>query len=791
MIGQISYDSSSSKTIETGKIGAFSSWNATAVTAATALAVFASMAFIYANPVNAILVTVGIVVMSLYTIPAALQHLNPTLVRIVIAISFIALGSLFLGGSLVFSYWTAHVLLLALKASFFQTALFMSIFSTASLGYGAPLGLSILNAGYEICLNQQWNHSLSALQHSYVPPRLLNIFSRISHLLLLIKPSAGIHSKDPAFLKFSLNFINPSKIKQAFKDTLESLIIEITHYRAHPDETFVSSNYTTTFSNLKHLLSIINDNDIDECVSLLLDNMDNLIPDAISKTQFVALFPEKTHPYIVLKATDFIDQASKIDTMQDDYDTLVLEKLPLLKKQVAAALQDKDDEQIKELAIEISNKKQLISAIRQSLSFITKEKTFWVAHVLDFQSILKKIDLSKDGLFLSALKNDSGINKLNKAIFDPSSKVTNTLERLLSKLLSIKPPPDSSYDSLLPILKSVENLETLKNYLNMSELNEDLFKHKLSEVDLNTQDDLTKHKIIPHENLSEDQIKALLVNLKTYIKNYNIDIKTFLDSHCPAFWKDSDIQNYFKTSSKEHLVEELASVGLKTKSDFVSYGLTLTDEQIIDIYTQSESKDLIGKAYLEILKPKLINHAETWFSNQDFKSKIYAAISHISQASGFLQELSVSVAKVVYRLAIIGMILVPILIVPKVAAAGFVVGLAYYTLRRFLRSPFQRFESIASTQRGNVAIIMGAFVSLISMRNFFSLTPGMRRNMDSFSQTDLFGKIRILNTELIITAGLCNVEFLVEFFFGTSYASPVLAAGAYGFMLANEVVDLV
>lgn len=183
------------------------------------------------------------------------------------------------------------------------------------------------------------------------------------------------------------------------------------------------------------------------------------------------------------------------------------------------------------------------------------------------------------------------------------------------------------------------------------------------------------------------------------------------------------------------------------------------------------------------IKNRLKSYVQEQTQTVHLRTRIYQILTYLrkTETISHLRFLSEKVAALIYRLATMGMILIPIFIYPLASTIGFGAGLMYFTLKRFRFSIaervdffFVRFQHLGVVREG------------IAGRNFFSLTPNTRRNIRIFSQADFFARMRILNLELLITSVVAYVDVLHE---GRVHRPIGLGGFLQGIALSQEVVN--
>lgn len=232
-----------------------------------------------------------------------------------------------------------------------------------------------------------------------------------------------------------------------------------------------------------------------------------------------------------------------------------------------------------------------------------------------------------------------------------------------------------------------------------------------------------------------------------------------------------DLRTIVKANDLADIETRFDSLGLKTEED---------------LYTKNILPRL-GAITKQQIKDNLKSYIQEQQQTPNIRTRVYQALSNISksQIQSSLSLLSEKISKLFYRLATMGMILVPVLSYPIFSAIGFGCGLVYFTLKRFRFSLAERagivFNYIENHERGIRLAREG-----IAGRNLLSLTPNSRRNMELFARSDLFARMRILNLELMITMGI-NYADIGRNNWSDSFGLGGILQGA---ALSQEVVNL-
>ncbi|MBA2368526.1 MAG: hypothetical protein H0V82_05830 [Candidatus Protochlamydia sp.] len=174
---------------------------------------------------------------------------------------------------------------------------------------------------------------------------------------------------------------------------------------------------------------------------------------------------------------------------------------------------------------------------------------------------------------------------------------------------------------------------------------------------------------------------------------------------------------------------------------------------------------------LNLFYRKLVN-LEVMQGIQPFPSRIQSALIrfHLEEqgpvriAGIQLRDSAKKISQTIYRLCSMGLIVVPILIQPPLAAVGFGFGVAYFLLVRF------GFTPIHGTPFSDIFRMCKLDIALD--RKFFSLTEETRQRMEQFSEANLLEKIRLLNLDILVTFGM------------------IVYPMAQGVLLAKEISEL-
>lgn len=160
-----------------------------------------------------------------------------------------------------------------------------------------------------------------------------------------------------------------------------------------------------------------------------------------------------------------------------------------------------------------------------------------------------------------------------------------------------------------------------------------------------------------------------------------------------------------------------------------------------------------------------------------YRTRIYRLLGQAPQIQA--NVISQKINQAIYRLCTMGLILVPVCIYPYQAAFGFGAGSVYFILKRFNWALSTETEGELLRGIGGHTEI-GVAIDVVTGRNFFSLTEQARDRMETFTQADLFGRMRLLNFEIFTTFWLTLPIHRIE-----------MGGIFQGLALAKEVSDLI
>ncbi len=281
---------------------------------------------------------------------------------------------------------------------------------------------------------------------------------------------------------------------------------------------------------------------------------------------------------------------------------------------------------------------------------------------------------------------------------------------------------------------------------------------------------LSMYGFNPQEELSLiDRIQRI-----TNLLNENAALKawSFLGSDNCGFEADdyNELCRWLGVHSFNDIEAKMVEIGLSTEEDLYANNI-LPRQPIIP-------KDQIKNSLRQYIGERLE-------SQGTFRNRVYRALAQVSQIQ--VNAISKKVSQVIYRAITMGLILVPVCLYPIASGIGFGCGLIYFILKRFGRDFGAAVGGLENALfRDRIAQIVTNFAT---ERNLFSLSLQSRENMETFSQSNLFGRMRMINFEILATMA---ITYLPDSLCHDFHPIGTLGLGGFiqGSVLAKEVINL-
>ena len=227
-----------------------------------------------------------------------------------------------------------------------------------------------------------------------------------------------------------------------------------------------------------------------------------------------------------------------------------------------------------------------------------------------------------------------------------------------------------------------------------------------------------------------------------------------------------DLQMWFRANSPHELEDKMAEIGLVKKEDLYAKGILLRQ----GVLSKQEIRNKL-QHYIENTPKQPLPEVQ--------RPAIEA--NRGNQAQTPLRRISEKVSIVVFRLINTGLVLVPVLIFPHQALAGFIVGAPFFVLKR-LGFPGTRWLS-AFCNEVVEHIILGRWTMKLYNRRIFILTPNQRENQNRFVNGSFIQRVRLIHGQMFMSLLVAAINI------GTN--TEGMGGFFQGLTLAHEIIHLV
>lgn len=226
----------------------------------------------------------------------------------------------------------------------------------------------------------------------------------------------------------------------------------------------------------------------------------------------------------------------------------------------------------------------------------------------------------------------------------------------------------------------------------------------------------------------------------------------FLATHGGFKASDYDVlQGFLTLSSKDKIDETLKEMGLTKEDDFYAKGIC--------------SKK--GGA-----KPQVMQNLQNYIKKHSKPKSVVAMNFDKDSILTGLGNLSNKINRALFNLIQSGLILIPVFLSPSSAAAGFVLGTGFFVLQRFGFSG-TKWVSDKIKYMQNSQSSLKILYNFFNQRYVFTLTNHRIQMSQRFLDTDVYGKMRLINLYTIIS--VVNTLFpALNFFQGITLADEVV-----------------
>lgn len=504
-----------------------------AIISTLAVTIIAGAAFFLISPPLALLTTTGITFISFSSIPLLLKTHHTPLIRVALIASFVAIGSLTLGGGAALAAWSINPLIASLMIHRVDLAAWTALLTTIAVGYIIPFGINLLEKVKGFILNETWQEQFDLYCQSFETENkscFLTFRQTVELFMSLAYPRASLNGGGLAiFRPTNAHLLEMSRIScsnQKIAEILKNEIAEITtNIENHGLE--LPANYLDQEINFLHILiSKVSPEDMLDAIDCLLDNAPRLFQTGSNSNYLRQLFGTPTYSYLNKKIDSFLIQVDQ----KDDYER-ILKGLTIELDNVKIRIdQEKNLKSQKEaFSKELEPLKERLGSLRKQVEKLYREKrrlknllslNDFDGHV--FQLLVQATEAQKVEKLRKALGQvKTSFTPLKQAIFGlEAGSLNSTLQRLCSKLETVNETLEdnktSAYDFIVYKCGFIaDDYQELGEWLDMEGLDEELFKEQFNFIGLRLADDLYDKKIISSGcSVERTDIKR---NLKKYI----------------------------------------------------------------------------------------------------------------------------------------------------------------------------------------------------------------------------------------------------------------------------------
>ena len=680
-----------------------------AIFATFAAAILSSAYLAYTNRARWAAITTAITLINVYAMPKILRHCNAAMIQNALAVNLASVSSLFLGGIAAAVFSMNRTLMASLKTSQFSTALFCAFGTTALLGYGIPLFRESIEKAFKwVADPDEWKENFSNLQEQFhrMPEIGLGLFQTNLWQSLILQ----------------LALLKPEIVLSFSEFLLISWPDYVWSMAAAAAKKVTLAQFLEMLRTFEKNadLADINQEDISDD---LKENHHNRLKIAIKGLkkeelgQAVASLLESGSKFIprVLSNEQFLEIFS--------HDAL-----------------DATNAAIQAFLDQSANWDDLIKRQGDLEADVAK-------HEQDFLQFDKD---SKD-----ELNQQNAQTKTEEELSEKQVELFNQ-NQLLNQELS---------DLRLEVEKVYKNRRSWQNFAflweNAQELPFEQGEELLSLVhDQSFMDEINKtYRSLmgagQGQNTSiADRLQLITSKVRALQEQDDDDEKmstfNFLSINKAFIASDfKDLQEWLNLDSPHDIEAALASIGLENEDDLYFHDILQPQDKL--------DKDKVRKKLQNFIEaaPKPIQTSNSVEPLEESDPQKRAL------------ELGEMVSRAVYHAICCGLILVPILVNPYAGLSGFVLGSAVFILERF---GVQRAVDIVNLNNEMIdsAGLEKPMHSLFG-RHVFSLTPSRRAGANQFVSSDFFGKIRMINSQMIA------VVFISYFSLGSFLQGVALA----------------
>lgn len=684
-----------------------------AIFATFAAAILSSAYLAYTNRARWAAITAAITLINVYAMPKILRHCNAAMIQNALAVNLASVSSLFLGGIAAAVFSMNRTLMASLKTSQFSTALFCAFGTTALLGYGIPLFRESIEKAFKwVADPDEWKENFTNLQEQFhrMPEIGLGLFQTNLWQSLILQLAL---LKPEIVLSFS-----------------EFLLI------SWPDYVW---------------------------------SMAAAAAKKVTLAQFLEMLRtfEKNADLADINQEDISD-----DLKENHHNRLKIAIKGLKKEELGQAVASLLESGSKFIPRVLSNEQFLeifshdaLDATNDAIQAFLDQSANWddlIKRQGDFEADIAKheqnfLQFDKDSK--DALNQKNAQTKTEEELSEKQVELFNQNQLLNQELSNLR----------LEVEKVYKNRRSWQNFAflweNAQELPFEQGEELLSLVhDQSFMDEINKtYRSLmgagQGQNTSiADRLQLISSKVRALQEQDDNDEKmstfNFLSINKAFIASDfKDLQEWLNLDSPHDIEAALASIGLENEDDLYFHDILQPQDKLDKDKIRKKLQNFIEAAAKPIQTSNLVEPLEE------------------SDPQKRALELGEMVSRAVYHAICSGLILVPILVNPYAGLSGFVLGSAVFILERF---GVQRAVDIVNLNNEMVdsAGLEKPMHSLFG-RHVFSLTPSRRAGANQFVSSDLFGKIRMINSQMI-AAVFISYFSLGSFLQGVALADEIV-----------------
>lgn len=691
-------------------------------------------------------------------LPKVLHSDNEKMIRIGLLVNAIAFGVLPLGGMVATSFLYFRSALILLKMGHISIALFQGALASGILGYICPITIRYCRTSKELLhYPKVWQEKISYIQNQF--RYLSRSFWEWS--LPFFRLENGIVSTESLHKHHFV--LKSAMMREVSLDQWNASLCDIENkiYNKGFLPQYLNQYYKV---NLEVLLQYLKKEDLEQAIPSLLSLGTRLVPNILSKEEFLEFFKGDVLNKVDDLIEKFIDKIIHLNEYDQKYQKLNDELIQLevtlnqnnLSKNDKAISSQKYEAinkefielrlNIKELSITSKPCKELhvLCSDPSKLPFKQKDK---LALVLQDASLFKRINqlevfTTRSKLFLEqrfgnlkqlmhqlaqpTLRNSfESINKELMPLFKKCLGGANRKDEVIySKLAGLSTRWSNSvtdYEELFRKLKDIFEGQSLSTKLDTTEQDYKTLCDEIIKI-FKLIDKIKASRILDHMSESQDETHEWIIQGKETEQKYQ-KLQSQFDTLIGQLSSNRQMPDALQTTLQERILEVHDKIVAldntqNGNTNVPSYMVFATHYHFVDADFERLRKilgvdaindpcvDLIDEAMkdLGLNTPKDVQTSgilppvpQVKEKEDEAKAQIFANlenyIKNYNSSPQIQPSLKTKVAHLFYRMIAMGFVLVPVLVYPYPAAAGFAVGACYCILKRFGATRIKQMET--------------------------------------------------------------------------------------------------